>query len=305
MGTHPIFESDFDCLTVFNRVIEERNRENKRMPPKRRASAGTAHAHLAKVLTSPELNSIKNQKVQQKLEAALSKGSKITSPVAAVAAADHGDDQLKVKIQKLEAELDARNHEFEKKQAEFNAQLQQNGELNELTQKENSAMKIEIDTLRLQVAQINSSALNKDGDVNMLKVEKERMNAEKSGLDLLLKQKNAEIESLTGSYDELATERKTAEFDVARLRNQCDKYRDEMQRAVTESDAKEEMLRELKSQLAEERRRKSFDVEEARKDNAALQKRIDMLENDLEEKCNHFQQIQCQSEEMTKEFRRR
>merc|ERR1711892_885891 len=323
MGTHPIFESDFDCLTVFNRVIEERNRENKRMPPKRRASAGTAHAHLAKVLTSPELNSIKNQKVQQKLEAALSKGSKITSPVAAVAAADHGDDQLKVKIQKLEAELDARNHEFEKKQAEFNAQLQQNGELNELTQKENSAMKIEIDTLRLQVAQINSSALNKDGDVNMLKVEKERMNAEKSGLDLLLKQKNAEIESLTASYDELATqlkqltqvrnrykiklddletERKTAEFDVARLRNQCDKYRDEMQRAVTESDAKEEMLRELRSQLAEERRRKSFDVEEARKDNAALQKRIDMLENDLEEKCNHFQQIQCQSEEMTKEF---
>merc|ERR1711892_343984 len=323
MGTHPIFESDFDCLTVFNRVIEERNRENKSMPPKRRASAGTAHAHLAKVLTSPELNSIKNQKVQQKLEAALSKGSKITSPVAAVAAADHGDDQLKVKIQKLEAELDARNHEFEKKQAEFNAQLQQNGELNELTQKENSAMKIEIDTLRLQVAHINSSALNKDGDVNTLKVEKERMNAEKSGLDLLLKQKNAEIESLTASYDELATqlkqltqernrykiklddletERKTAEFDVARLRNQCDKYRDEMQRAVTESDAKEEMLRELKSQLAEERRRKSFDVEEARKDNAALQKRIDMLENDLEEKCNHFQQIQCQSEEMTKEF---
>merc|ERR1711892_309257 len=126
MGTHPIFESDFDCLTVFNRVIEERNRENKSMPPKRRASAGTAHAHLAKVLTSPELNSIKNQKVQQKLEAALSKGSKITSPVAAVAAADHGDDQLKVKIQKLEAELDARNHEFEKKQAEVNAQLHEN-----------------------------------------------------------------------------------------------------------------------------------------------------------------------------------
>ena len=38
------------------------------------------------------------------------------------------------------------------------------------------------------------------------------------------------------------------------------------------------------------------------KDNAGLQKRIDMLENDLEEKCNHFQQVSCQNEEMSKEF---
>ena len=48
-----------------------------------------------------------------------------------------------------------------------------------------------------------------DGDVSQLKVEKERMNAEKSGLDLLLKQKNSEIESLTESYDELANQLKS------------------------------------------------------------------------------------------------
>ena len=45
--------------------------------------------------------------------------------------------------------------------------------------------------------------------MSQLKVEKERMNAEKSGLDLLLKQKNSEIESLTSSYDELASQLKS------------------------------------------------------------------------------------------------
>ena len=89
------------------------------MPPKRRASAAgnSSHEHLAKVLTSPELNSIKNQKIQQKLEAALSKGKAASAAATTTAAGGElGDDQLKVKIQKLEAELDARNHEFEKKQ---------------------------------------------------------------------------------------------------------------------------------------------------------------------------------------------
>ena len=89
---------------------------------------------------------------------------------------------------------------------------------------------------------------------------------------------------------------------MSRLRNQSDSYRDEMQKAVTENDTKHELIRELKSQLADERRKKSFEVEETRKDNVALQKRIDMLENDLEEKCNHFQQISCQNEELSKEF---
>ena len=54
-----------------------------------------------------------------------------------------------------------KSHELEKRQAEFNGQLQQASELHEQTKKENSAMKIEIDTLRLKVAQINSSSLNK------------------------------------------------------------------------------------------------------------------------------------------------
>ena len=74
------------------------------------------------------------------------------------------------------------------------------------------------------------------------------------------------------------------------------------EKAVTENYIKHELIRELKSQLADERRKKSFEVEETRKDNVALQKRIDMLENDLEEKCNHFQQISCQNEELSKEF---
>ena len=81
------------------------------------------------------------------------------------------------------------------------------------------------------------------------------MISEKSGLDLLMKQKNAEIESLTSSYDELAaqlksisqernrykiklddleTDMKRTEFDMSRLRNQSDSYRDEMQKAGVE-----------------------------------------------------------------------
>jgi len=30
MGTHPIFESDFDCLTAIQRVIEETSRVKKK-----------------------------------------------------------------------------------------------------------------------------------------------------------------------------------------------------------------------------------------------------------------------------------
>ena len=51
---------------------------------------------------------------------------------------------------------------------------------------------------------MNSAALNKEGDVNQLKVEKERINAEKGGLDMILKQKTSEIENLTKSYEEMA-----------------------------------------------------------------------------------------------------
>ena len=52
---------------------------------------------------------------------------------------------------------------------------------------------------------------------------------------------------------------------MSRLRNQNDQYREEYQKATLENDTKDELLRELKSQLAEEKRKKSFEVEETRK----------------------------------------
>ena len=71
---------------------------------------------------------------------------------------------------------------------------------------------------------------------------------------------------------------------------------------TSECDKKEEIIRDLKSKLSSEQRKKSFDMEELRKDNIALQKRIDMLDNDLEEKSNQVLQITCESEEKTKEM---
>ena len=52
---------------------------------------------------------------------------------------------------------------------------------------------------------------------------------------------------------------------MSRLRNQNDQYREEYQKATLENDTKDELLREVKSQLAEEKRKKSFEVEETRK----------------------------------------
>merc|ERR1712131_403133 len=152
----------------------------QKMPPKRRQSTTSAAAanreKLQKVLTASEINAIKNNGTLNKLEQALKNES---------------SDELKIQKQKLESDLDESRHEFEVAQKSHDDVLQKQAEKLELTQKENSEMKIEIDNLRLQVAQVNSAALNKDGDVNQLKVEKERINAEKGGLDMILKQKTA------------------------------------------------------------------------------------------------------------------
>ena len=61
----------------------------------------------------------------------------------------------------MEAELDEKDQHFEKYQAELNDKQQKTAELLEVSKKENAGMKIEIDELRLQVAKINSSSLNK------------------------------------------------------------------------------------------------------------------------------------------------
>merc|ERR1711990_1251693 len=69
-----------------------------------------------------------------------------------------------------------------------------------------------------------------------------------------------------------------------------------------ECEKKEKIIRELKGKLSAEQLKKSFDMEELRKDNIALQKRIDMLDNDLEEKSNQVLQVTCESEEKMKEM---
>ena len=61
----------------------------------------------------------------------------------------------------MEADLDEKDQHFERQQAESNDKLQKTAELLEVSKKENAGMKIEIDELRLQVAKINSSSLNK------------------------------------------------------------------------------------------------------------------------------------------------
>merc|ERR1711962_1530795 len=72
---------------------------------------------------------------------------------------------------------------------------------------------------------------------------------------------------------------------------------------AAEADKKEEIIRDLKSKLSAEQRKKSFDMEELRKDNNALQKRIDMLDNDLEEKSNQVLQMTCESEDMKEQLK--
>ena len=57
--------------------------------------------------------------------------------------------------------MDEKDQHFERQQAESNDKLQKTAELLEVSKKENAGMKIEIDELRLQVAKINSSSLNK------------------------------------------------------------------------------------------------------------------------------------------------
>merc|ERR1712131_22215 len=284
----------------------------QRMPPKRRQSTTSAAAanreKLQKVLTASEINTIKNSGILNKLEQALKNES---------------SDELKIQKQKLESDLDESRHEFEVAQKSHDDVLQKQAEKLELTQKENSEMKIEIDNLRLQVAQVNSAALNKDGDVNQLKVEKERINAEKGGLDMILKQKTTEIENLTKSYEEMANkansltqernnykiklddleaDKATQELGKSRMRNQVNVLREDNERMTAECDKKEKIIRELKGKLSAEQLKKSFDMEELRKDNIALQKRIDMLDNDLEEKSNQVLQVTCESEEKMKEM---
>ena len=48
-------------------------------------------------------------------------------------------------------------------------------------------------------------------------------------------------------------------------------------------DQKEEIIRELKSTLAEEKRNKNFEIEESRKENIYLQEQAGRLENEVEE----------------------
>ena len=56
------------------------------------------------------------------------------------------------------------------------------------------------------------------------------MIAEKSGLDLLMKQKNAEIESLTSSYDELAAQVKNISQERNRYKIKLDDLETDMKR---------------------------------------------------------------------------
>ena len=62
--------------------------------------------------------------------------------------------------------MDEKDQHFERHQAESNDKLQKTAELLEVSKKENAGMKIEIDELRLQVAKINSSSLNKVSFLN-------------------------------------------------------------------------------------------------------------------------------------------
>jgi hypothetical protein len=63
----------------------------------------------------------------------------------------------------------------------------------ELTKRDNSNLEVELETLRKQITEINTSQLNKDGDITKLKVDRDRIAAEKKGLELILKQKDDEL----------------------------------------------------------------------------------------------------------------
>merc|ERR1711990_357574 len=96
--------------------------------------------------------------------------------------------------------------------------------------------------------------------------------------------------------DDLEADKATQELGKSRMRNE------DNERMTSECDKKEKIIRELKGKLSAEQLKKSFDMEELRKDNIALQKRIDMLDNDLEEKSNQVLQVTCESEEKMKEM---
>ena len=61
-------------------------------------------------------------------------------------------------------------------------------------------------------------------------------------------------------------------------------------------------MRQLKSTLAEERRNKTFELEESQKEKLDLQKRNDRLENELDEKIDQVRQMITEHEENGKEF---
>ena len=62
---------------------------------------------------------------------------------------------------------------------------------------ENSALRVEVETMRNQMTEINTSQLNRDGDMTKLRVERDRISAEKSGLELVLRQKDDELAGMT------------------------------------------------------------------------------------------------------------
>ena len=176
--------------------------------------------------------------------------------------------------------------------------------------------------LFLQLSSLNSSSLNKEGDLTAVKVEKERVNAEKAGLDLILKQKDSEIESFTKCYEELTekmktltqernsykiklddieSESKVKDFNHSRLKNQIEQIRDQYEKSIIDLDQKEASIRDLKSSLSEEKRARSFEIEESRKENLDLQKQSDRLENEVDEKTEQVRNMIAEIEEKSKE----
>ena len=102
-------------------------------------------------------------------------------------------NNVKVKNQKLTTELDETRQQLEQTRKSQNEETQSIAENEEGVKRENSALRVEVETLRKQVTDINTSQLNRDGDMTKIKVDRDRISAEKNGLELILKQKDGEL----------------------------------------------------------------------------------------------------------------
>ena len=89
---------------------------------------------------------------------------------------------------------------------------------------ENSALRVEVETMRNQMTDINTAQLNRDGDMTKLRVERDRISAEKSGLELVLKQKDDELSGITKEYEILTQKCKELTRDRNRLKIQTDEF---------------------------------------------------------------------------------